>query len=205
KGNIEEVKAIATDIEENETKINHHGKRADAIVKGMLQHSRASTGKKEPTDINALADEYLRLSYHGLRAKDKDFNADFKTDFDETIGNINIIPQDIGRVILNLITNAFYAVSEKKGQTTENYEPTVAVGTEKINNKIEIRVKDNGNGIPQKVLDKIFQPFLTTKPTGQGTGLGLSLSYDIIKAHGGEIEVETKEGEGSEFFIQLPA
>ena len=203
KGNIEEVKAIAKDIEENEEKINHHGKRADAIVKGMLQHSRASTGQKEPTDINALADEYLRLSYHGLRAKDKSFNANFKTDFDETIGKINIIPQDIGRVLLNLYNNAFYAVTEKAKQQPNGYEPTISVSTKKINNTVELTVKDNGNGIPQKVIDKIFQPFFTTKPTGEGTGLGLSLSYDIIKAHGGEIKVETKEGEGSEFIISI--
>jgi two-component system NtrC family sensor kinase len=204
KGNIEEVNAIADDIEANEEKINHHGKRADAIVKGMLQHSRKSEGVKEPTDINALCDEYLRLSYHGLRAKDKSFNTDFKTDFNEGIGKINIVPQDIGRVLLNLINNAFYAVSEKKKTADETYQPLVTVQTKKINEKVEIMVKDNGNGISQKVLDKIFQPFFTTKPTGQGTGLGLSLSYDIIKAHGGEIKVETKEGGGSEFIIQLP-
>ncbi len=203
-GNIEEVKAIATDIKENEQKINHHGKRADAIVKGMLQHSRTSRGKKEPTDINALADEYLRLSYHGLRAKDKDFNANFKTDFDESIGKIEVVQQDIGRVLLNLYNNAFYAVNEKKKQLNGTFEPTVEVSTKKVDNKVEISVKDNGIGIPQKVLDKIFQPFFTTKPTGQGTGLGLSLSYDIIKAHGGEIKVETKESEGSEFIIELP-
>ncbi|HKB44072.1 MAG TPA: ATP-binding protein [Chitinophagaceae bacterium] len=204
KGNLGDAKTISNDIRENEEKINHHGKRADAIVKGMLQHSRSSNGIKEPTDINALADEYLRLAYHGLRAKDKSFNATMKTDFDETIGNINIIPQDIGRVILNLITNAFYAVTEKKKQTVDDYEPTVSVSTKKINGKVEIKVSDNGNGIPQKVSDKIFQPFFTTKPTGQGTGLGLSLSYDIIKAHGGEIKVETKEGEGTEFIVNLP-
>jgi signal transduction histidine kinase len=204
KGNLEEVKAIANDIAFNSEKINHHGNRADAIVKGMLQHSRTSSGQKEPTDINALADEYLRLAYHGLRAKDKSFNATMKTDFDETIGNINIIPQDIGRVVLNLINNAFYAVDEKKKQLGNGYDPTVSVSTKKTNGKVEIKVKDNGNGIPQKVLDKIFQPFFTTKPTGQGTGLGLSLSYDIIKAHGGELKVETKEGEGAEFMILLP-
>ena len=151
-----------------------------------------------------MADEYLRLAYHGLRAKDKSFNATMKTDFDESIGNINIIPQDIGRVLLNLYNNAFYAVTEKKKQVDGNYEPTVSVSTKKINDKIEIKVKDNGNGIPQKVLDKIFQPFFTTKPTGQGTGLGLSLSYDIVKAHGGELKVETKEGEFTEFIIHLP-
>jgi signal transduction histidine kinase len=204
KGNIEEAKIISDNIGENEQKIMFHGKRADAIVKGMLQHSRSSSGVKEPTDINALADEYFRLAYHGLRAKDKSFNATMKTDFDESIGNINIIPQGIGRVVLNLINNAFYAVDEKKKQTGEGYEPTVSVSTKKVNGKVEIKVADNGNGIPQKVLDKIFQPFFTTKPTGQGTGLGLSLSYDIIKAHGGEVKVETKESEGTEFIIQLP-
>jgi signal transduction histidine kinase len=204
KGNFDEVKILASDLIDNQEKINHHGKRADAIVKGMLQHSRSSSGVKEPTDINALADEYFRLAYHGLRAKDKSFNAKFETNFDNSIGKINIIPQDIGRVILNLINNAFYTVSEKKKQLNGTYEPTVTVTTLKHNGKIEIKVKDNGNGIPQKVLDKIFQPFFTTKPTGQGTGLGLSLSYDIVKAHGGEIKVETKEGEGAQFVISLP-
>ena len=204
KGNLTEVKSIARDIQENEEKIIHHGKRADAIVKGMLQHSRATSSQKEPTDINALADEYLRLSYHGLRAKDKSFNATLQTDFDEGIEKINIIPQDIGRVLLNLYNNAFYAVNEKSKNQNENYQPLVSVITKKINDKVEIRVGDNGNGIPQKIVDKIFQPFFTTKPTGQGTGLGLSLSYDIIKAHGGEIKVETKEGEGAKFAIELP-
>ncbi|HSZ85382.1 MAG TPA: ATP-binding protein, partial [Puia sp.] len=203
KGNIDDANAIANDVIENEEKINHHGKRADAIVKGMLQHSRSSTSVKEPTNINALADEYLRLSYHGLRAKDKSFNATLKTDFDNTIGKINIIPQDIGRVFLNLYNNAFYAVNEKMKTAGENYEPTVSVQTKKLNDKIILTVMDNGNGIPQKVVDKIFQPFFTTKPTGQGTGLGLSLSYDIIKAHGGEIKVETKEGEFTEFVISI--
>jgi signal transduction histidine kinase len=203
-GNKEDGIAIAKDVKQNLEKIIHHGKRADAIVKGMLQHSRSSSGVKEPTDINVLADEYLRLAYHGQRAKDKSFNATMKTDFDQGIGNINIIPQDIGRVLLNLYNNAFYAVTEKKKQVGDDYEPTVSVSTKKINGKVEIKVKDNGNGIPQKVLDKIFQPFFTTKPTGQGTGLGLSLAYDIIKAHGGELKVQTKEGEGSEFIIYLP-
>jgi len=205
KGNTKEIKLLAKDIKENSEKINHHGKRADTIVKGMLQHSRISSGQKELTDINALVDEYLRLAYHGLRAKDKSFNAKFETDFDNRIGKINIVPQDIGRVILNLINNAFYAVTEKRKQIGDSFEPTVSVSAKKINGRIEVRVKDNGNGIPQKVLDKIFQPFFTTKPTGQGTGLGLSLSYDIIKAHGGELKVETKEGEGVEFIIHLPA
>jgi signal transduction histidine kinase len=202
--NKEDAIAIADDVKQNLEKILHHGKRADAIVKGMLQHSRSSTGVKEPTDINALADEYFRLAYHGLRAKDKSFNATVKTDFDETIGKINIIPQDIGRVLLNLYNNAFYVVTEKKKSAGSDYEPTVIVSTKKINDKVEIKVKDNGNGIPQKVLDKIFQPFFTTKPTGQGTGLGLSLSYDIINAHSGEIKVETKEGERTTFIILLP-
>jgi len=204
KGNIDDAKAIADDVIDNEEKINHHGKRAEGIVKGMLQHSRSSSGVKEPININALADEYLRLSYHGLRAKDKTFNATLKTDFDEAIEKINIIPQDIGRVLLNLYNNAFYAVAEKKKQQSENYEPTVSVSTKKLGNKVSITVSDNGNGIPQKIVDKIFQPFFTTKPTGQGTGLGLSLSYDIIKAHGGEIKVNSKEWEGSEFIINLP-
>jgi len=205
KGNMDGAKAITKDIKENEKKINHHGKRADSIVKGMLQHSRSSSGQKELADINALADEYLRLAYHGLRAKDKSFNAKFETQFDNNIENINIIPQDIGRVLVNLINNAFYAVGEKKKMSTNGYEPSVAISTKKLNDKIEIKVRDNGNGIPQKVLDKIFQPFFTTKPTGEGTGLGLSLSYDIItKGHGGELKVQTKEGEGSEFVIQIP-
>jgi len=204
KGKIENALALATDAIENQKKINHHGNRADAIVKGMLQHSRSNSGQKEPTDINALLDEYLRLAYHGLRAKDNSFNATMKTDFDESIGNINIIPQEMGRVILNLLHNAFYTVREKKKQGGEGYEPTVSVSSKKINRIAEIRVKDNGDGIPQKILDKIFQPFFTTKPTGQGTGLGLSLAYDIVKAHGGVLEVKTREGEGSEFIIQLP-
>jgi signal transduction histidine kinase len=197
---------IVNDVIANEEKINHHGKRADAIVKGMLQHSRTSTGVKEPTDINALADEYLRLSYHGLRAKDKSFNAEMKTDFDNSIGKINIIPQDIGRVLLNLFNNAFYAVNERlrQAQPDSHYQPAISVTTKKLENRVFITVSDNGNGMPQKVVGKIFQPFFTTKPTGQGTGLGLSLSYDIVKAHGGEIKVESKEEEGTEFIIQLP-
>jgi signal transduction histidine kinase len=204
KGNFQEVKTIANDIKENQQKIAHHGKRADGIVRGMLQHSRSSTNQKEPTDINKLADEYLRLCYHGLRAKDQFFNATIQTDFDQRLENVNIVPQDIGRVLLNLFTNAFYAVTEKKKEQKDSYEPAVSVRTKIIADKIEIRVGDNGNGIPQKALDKIFQPFFTTKPTGQGTGLGLSLSYDIIKAHDGEIKVETKEGEGAEFIMLLP-
>lgn len=196
--------ALLKDLKENEQKIIHHGKRAEAIVKGMLLHSRSSTGKKEPTDINALADEYLRLSYHGLRAKDKSFNATMETHFSPGIEPVNVIPQDMGRVILNLINNAFYAVTEKKKQSSVDYKPTVWVSTKKINGTIELKVKDNGIGIPKKALDKIFQPFFTTKPSGQGTGLGLSMSYDIIKAHGGELRVETREGESTEFTIELP-
>ena len=220
KENWGDVKLLAKDIKENEQKISLHGKRADGIVKGMLQHSRKSTAVKELTDINVLADEYLRLSYHGLRAKDKSFNATFNTDFDTSLEKINVLPQDIGRVILNLLNNAFYAVQQKQKEVASQemtsfekmsslYKPTVTIGTKKIGDKpgnyrVEIKVTDNGNGIPPKVLDKIFQPFFTTKPTGQGTGLGLSLSYDIIKAHGGEIKVESRENEGSYFIINLP-
>jgi two-component system NtrC family sensor kinase len=200
----EELDQLLDDITKNNEKISHHGKRAEAIVKGMLQHSRSSSGQKEPTDINALADEYLRLAYHGLRAKDKTFNATIKTEFQATLGTIQIVPQDIGRVVLNLITNAFYTVTEKKKKLGAGYEPAVTVSTKKEQGKIIISVEDNGNGIPQGVKDKIFQPFFTTKPTGQGTGLGLSLSYDIVKAHGGELKVTTQEGEGSQFTIYLP-
>ena len=210
-GNMANAKSLSNDIRDNEEKINHHGKRADAIVKGMLQHSRSSSGIKEPTDINALCDEYLRLSYHGLRAKEKSFNANIKTDFDNSIGNINIIPQDVGRVLLNLYNNAFYAVNERQKAEGEGFKALVTVETKKIKDKVEISVTDNGAGIPQNIVDKIFQPFFTTKPTGQGTGLGLSLSYDIVKTHGGELKVETlptggqaKEGEGTSFIVQLP-
>ena len=211
KGNYAEVKAIADDVKQNLQKINHHGKRADGIVKGMLQHSRITAGQKELADINVLADEYFRLAYHGLRAKNKSFNATLENHFDESLEKINMVPQDIGRVILNLINNAFYAVNEKfKAESLKpkvegkSYEPTVSVSTIKAGENILIAIKDNGNGVPQKAIDKIFQPFFTTKPTGQGTGLGLSLAYDIIKAHGGEIKVETMDGEGSEFIILLP-
>ena len=205
KGNNSEVELIADDLEKNLVRITQHGKRADAIVKSMLQHSRKNTGQLEPTNINALADEYLRLSYHGLRAKDKTFNAAMQTDFDAGIGTINIVPQDMGRVLLNLFNNAFYAVSEKKKIKDENYKPTIFVSTKKQGNEVIITVKDNGNGIPQTVIDKIFQPFYTTKPTGAGTGLGLSLSYDIVtRQHGGSIRAETKEGEGATFIVELP-
>jgi signal transduction histidine kinase len=205
KGDLEEVRALTEDLVQNLEKIVHHGKRADSIVKGMLQHSRSSDGQREPTDLNALADEYVRLAYHGLRAKDKSFNATVKTDFDPDLGTLQVVPQDMGRVILNLLTNAFYAVNEKsvRGAASENgqYEPTVTVRTKRENGHLEISVADNGDGIPQKVLEKIFQPFFTTKPTGEGTGLGLSLSYDIVKAHGGELKVETTPGEGTAFSI----
>ncbi len=206
KGNTEDVKLIAADIKDNSEKINHHGKRADAIVKGMLQHSRTSSGQKELTDINMLCDEYLRLAYHGIRAKDKSFNSVMKTAFDETLPTINIVPQDIGRVVLNLLTNAFYAVNEKKKLTTlAGYEPSVWVNTKNQGDKVEITVADNGNGIPATVVEKIFQPFFTTKPTGQGTGLGLSMSYDIItQSHGGELKVNSRENEGTQFTILLP-
>lgn len=204
-GKLDEANRIAEDLRENNQKIAFHGKRAESIVKGMLQHSRTSSGKKELTDINSLADEFLRLSYHGLRAKDKSFNAAMETNFDYTINKVEIIPQDLGRVLLNLFNNAFYSVNEKKKMRNGLYEPKVSVSTEKRNDKIEIVVKDNGNGIPQKIMDKIYQPFFTTKPTGEGTGLGLSLSYDIItKGHNGELTVETKEGEFAIFKIILP-
>jgi len=204
-GNLEDVKEIADDLKQNLEKINHHGKRAGEIVKGMLQHSRTSSGQKESTDINAICDEYLRLAYHGLRAKDKSFNATLNTDFDESIEEMDVIPQDIGRVMLNLITNAFYAVNEKKNMQEEGYSPEVSVATKRLDNTIEIKVSDNGNGISKKILDKIFQPFFTTKPTGQGTGLGLSLSYDIItKGHQGSLSVISHENIGSEFIINLP-
>jgi two-component system NtrC family sensor kinase len=205
KGNLSEVKAIAADLKENEQKINMHGKRADSIVKSMLEHSRISSGQKELTDLNALADEYMRLSYHGLRAKDKTFNSAMETNLDSDLPKVNAVPQDIGRVLLNLFNNAFYAVHQKKKQIPEGYLPQVTLTTSKKDGFIEIAIKDNGNGIPESIKDKIMQPFFTTKPTGEGTGLGLSLSYDIVvKAHGGSINVNSKEGEGSEFIIKLP-
>ena len=205
KGETEEAKTIATDIKQNLEKIIFHGKRADGIVKGMLQHSRVSSGQKEPTDINALADEYLRLAYHGLRAKDKSFNAELETHFDPKLPKVDVIPQDIGRVLLNLFTNAFYATHQKQKTTTQEYKPVLSVTTAQKGNFIEIIVKDNGTGIPNAIKDKIMQPFFTTKPTGEGTGLGLSLSYDIVvKGHGGTINVETEEGNGATFIITLP-
>lgn len=206
KGNAKDAKEIATDLKQNLEKINHHGKRAADIVKGMLQHSRSSTSQGELTDINVLCDEYLRLAFHGLRAKDKSFNAKFETNFDPSLPRMTVIPQDIGRVVLNLINNAFYAVSERlrQAQPEGGYEPRVTVSTKHLGNRIQISIRDNGTGIPGNVKEKIFQPFFTTKPTGQGTGLGLSLSYDIVRAHGGDLTVETKEGEGTTFIITLP-
>jgi two-component system NtrC family sensor kinase len=205
KGDTEEANAIANDIKTNLEKIIHHGKRADAIVKGMLQHSRASSNTKELTDVNKLADEYLRLAYHGLRAKDKTFNADLVTNFGEGLPMINIVPQDIGRVLLNLFNNAFYAVHKKQAEAGGEYKPVVEVSTSQAAGQIVIKVKDNGTGIPDEVKDKVMQPFFTTKPTGEGTGLGLSLSYDIVvKAHGGSINIESAVNEYSIFIINLP-
>lgn len=206
KGDTAEAIAIATDIKQNLEKIRHHGKRADGIVKGMLQHSRASSGQKEPTDINVLADEYLRLAYHGLRAKDKSFNAELVTHFDSTLQKANMVPQDVGRVLLNLFTNAFYAVQQKQKTLGQDFKPTVEVTTSAEKKFITIKVRDNGTGIPESIKDKIMQPFFTTKPTGEGTGLGLSMSYDIVvKAHGGSININTKEGEYTEFVVKIPA
>ncbi|MVM29945.1 two-component sensor histidine kinase [Spirosoma sp. HMF4905] len=196
---------ILGDLTLNLQKITHHGGRASAIVKGMLEHSRTSTGERESTDLNALCDEYMRLSYHGLRAKDKTFNAELKTDFDPALGKVAVVSQDLGRVLLNLLNNAFYAVSEKKKLQPDNYHPSVKISTKRLGNQVEIRIRDNGTGIPQAVKEKIFQPFFTTKPSGAGTGLGLSLSYDIItKGHNGSLQVQSQEGEGTEFIIELP-
>jgi signal transduction histidine kinase len=203
-GNVQLAREITGDIKQNLEKIHHHGKRADAIVKGMLQHSQRSSGQKEPTDINALCDEYLRLAYHGLRAKDNNFNARLDTHFDKNLGLVKVIPQDIGRVLFNLINNAFYAVSEKSKTAGTGYQPTVTVTTKASDDKVQITVSDNGNGIPEAIREKIFQPFFTTKPTGQGTGLGLSLSYDIVKAHGGELKLESTPATGTDFIIILP-
>jgi signal transduction histidine kinase len=204
-GNSKEASTIADEIKENLKKVVHHGKRADTIVKSMLEHSRTGDGQKEAIDINALADEYIHLAYHGMRAKDKTFNANFTIDFDTTIDKIEVVPQEIGRVLLNLFNNAFYAVHQKKKQLNGIFEPVVSVRTQKKNGSLEILVEDNGNGIPQSDLKKLYNPFFTTKPTGEGTGLGLSLSYDIItKGHKGEMKVDTKEGEGATFTISLP-
>jgi signal transduction histidine kinase len=204
-GNTQSAMGIASSIKENEEKINHHGKRADVIVKGMLAHSRTSSGQKELTDINALCEEYVRLAFHGFRAKEKTFAGKFETQLDPTLPKINVVTQDIGRVILNLINNAFYSVSEKAKQATSNYEPLVQITTRTVDDRLEVEVGDNGNGISDAIKEKIFQPFFTTKPTGQGTGLGLSLSYEIVtKGHGGQLKVESVEGNGCTFVVQLP-
>jgi signal transduction histidine kinase len=203
-GNLPAIRELANDIRDNEEKIIHHGKRADSIVKSMLQHSRTGSIKKEPTDINGLCDEYLRLSYHGLRAKDKSFNAKFEFEPDKTIPMVNVVPQEIGRVILNLINNAFYASSKKAEVMISEFTPTVIIKTRNLGDKLQISVKDNGNGIPEKDLYKIFHPFFTTKPAGEGTGLGLSISYDIIKAHGGDLRVESSPGRWCLFIVELP-
>ena len=204
KGNVNEASAIAADIRENEAKIGFHGKRAESIVRSMLQHSHASSGTKEPQDINALAEEYLRLAFHGFRAKDKSFQSDFSTSFDPTVGKVNIVQQDIARVLLNLINNAFYAVNEKRKLEVDGYLPSVHISTAMQGQQVCIAVNDNGNGISPTNIKKIFQPFFTTKPTGEGTGLGLSLCYDMMKAHGGEIEVSSVESEGSTFTVVIP-
>ncbi|SEG26349.1 sensor histidine kinase, partial [Algoriphagus boritolerans] len=204
-GDLQEVKAIAADLKDNLIKINHHGNRAGSIVKGMLAHSRKNTSEKEETDVNALADECLRLSYHGLRAKDKSFTAEFRTDLDPALPKVMLVSQDMGRVLLNLINNAFYAVSDKSKNTGSDYTPTVVVATESSSEGIIISVQDNGSGIPESIREKIFQPFFTTKPAGSGTGLGLSMSYDIVKAHGGELKVDSEVGKGTTFRIHLPA
>jgi signal transduction histidine kinase len=204
-GNINEAIAIAADLKQNEAKIRHHGKRADFIVKGMLEHSRTSTGERQETNINVLADEFLKLSYHGIRARDKNFNANLVTHFDSSLPKLNIVQQDIGRVLINLFGNAFYAVNQKAYTAGPDYKPTVEVSTERQNGSVLVSVKDNGTGIPENIREKIMQPFFTTKPTGEGTGLGLSLSYDIVvKGHGGKIDVNSKDGEGSEFTVMLP-
>ncbi|MBN3521008.1 hypothetical protein JYB62_13445 [Algoriphagus lutimaris] len=217
KGDIEEAKFIGKDLKENLSKINHHGKRADAIVKGMLEHSRTNKGEKAPTDLNALADEFVRLSYHGLRAKDKEFNAvpidiGIKLELDPDLPKVNVVASDIGRVILNLVNNAFYAcaersritVNEKAKSDPQDYKPEVIVNSKQTEKGIEISIQDNGSGIPDSIIEKIFQPFFTTKPTGSGTGLGLSLSYDIVKAHGGELRVWSEEGKGTKFTLHIP-
>jgi signal transduction histidine kinase len=201
----EDLEALVSDLLQNQKKIHHHGSRADAIVKSMLMHTQRSAGRQEMINITALAEEYLRLTYHGIRAKDKTFNAIIHTHFDEKAGVVSLVPQDIGRVLINLFNNAFYAVTEKKKILNGSFEPEVSVVTRKTGDAITILVKDNGTGIPATVIEKIFQPFFTTKPTGEGTGLGLSLSYDIVtKGHGGDLQVETKEGEGTVFKIILP-
>jgi two-component system NtrC family sensor kinase len=205
KGDTHEAKTIAADVKQNLEKIKQHGKRADNIVKGMLQHSRAGSSLREPTDLNKLADEYLRLAYHGIRAKDKAFNAELKTNFDSTLPLIKVVTQDISRVLLNLYTNSFYALQQRQTNESSNYKPMIKVSTALKGQFVEITVWDNGTGIPEAIKEKILQPFFTTKPSGAGTGLGLSLSYDIVvKAHNGKIAVDSKEGEYTAFIISIP-
>ncbi|GAA4455852.1 hypothetical protein GCM10023189_24200 [Nibrella saemangeumensis] len=204
-GHIEDVLELADDLQETLEKVNHHGKRADGIVKGMLQHSKTSSGTKEPTDLNALANEYLRLAYQNLKAKDDSFTADLRLSLDPNLGLINVAPQDMGRVLLNLYNNAFYATQEQARKSMDGFQPQIEVTTHRENGRVELRVKDNGTGIPSEILNKIYQPFFTTKPTGQGTGLGLSLSYDIVtKGHGGEMIVDSQENTYTEFVVTLP-
>ncbi len=204
-GNTEDVMALAGDLTQNLEKINYQGKRSDIIVKGMLQHSRTGTGERQPTNVNVLADDFFKLAYHGLRAKDKNFNADVVTKLDKNLPPVNIVQQDIGRVLVNLFNNAFYAVNQKHKTAGADYKPEVSVTTSTENGQVVIKVKDNGTGIPDAIKEKIMQPFFTTKPTGEGTGLGLSLTYDmVVKGHGGKIEVNTKEGEFTEFIVSLP-
>ena len=205
KGNFDAVHALSSDLLNNAEKINYHGKRADAIVKGMLEHTRGGDAEKKSTNINALVDEYFRLAYHSFRAKDKTFNVVMRTDFDPGVGEVNIVPQEIARVLLNLLNNAFYAVSARAKDLPGKFEPTVTVSTKIQDNRVLISVKDNGTGIPPQIKEKIFQPFYTTKGPGIGTGLGLYLSYEIVKAHGGEIKVDSVEGVGSEFTVAFPA
>ncbi len=205
KGNNEDVPDLVNDLRQNLEKINHHGKRADSIVKGMLLHSRGTAGEKTPTDINDLLEQYVNLAYHGMRAQNKDFNITIERDYDKTLEKISVVPQDISRVFLNIINNGCYAANDKKKKGSDDFSPTIKVSTKNLKEKVEIRIADNGNGVPDKIKDKLFQPFFTTKPTGEGTGLGLSLSYDIVvKQYGGEIKIESKEGEGTKFIIQIP-
>jgi ligand-binding sensor domain-containing protein/signal transduction histidine kinase len=200
-----EIKEILDDLEQNVGKINDHGKRADSIVRGMLLHSRGKAGERQQTDLNALLSEYTNLAYHGMRAQDQSFNIKIETDFDPTVGKMSIVPQDLSRAFLNIVNNACYAANEKKRSQTNGFMPVVRVSTKNLGGTVEIRIRDNGIGIPKSALDKIFNPFFTTKPAGVGTGLGLSLTYDTItQEHKGQIKVETQEGEFTEFIITLP-
>jgi signal transduction histidine kinase len=199
------IEDTLTDLEHNSKKINEHGKRADSIVRGMLLHSRGKSGERMPIDINTLLDEYVNLAYHGLRAQDSSFNIAIKTDYDPSVGMLDVVPQDLSRVFLNIVNNACYAANEKKQKVDGSFAPALAVSTKNLGDKVEVRIRDNGSGIPKEIIDKVFDPFFTTKPTGKGTGLGLSLSYDIVvKEHGGDLKVETEPGSFTEFIIVLP-